>query len=409
MRNAPYDNHSPVVSVSPSVARWNPPPPPFPLRRSKPKSPVRRWTTAVLLAALPLIVPITAQASCSVTPTTQHTPSEVLRTQKEIIQDLNAASQELARVVPSPAAMQDAVKRRELAPKMVPLLKRMLADVKDFDTLNPNAQSQIAQTENQFQMTLALLGDPDTLGELKALSDSKIPATAAQAQCSLLLVRWIQADKDATLQAGVLSDLQKTAHANPMDENVFGLVALVVQDGAATPSLKEQALKILADDVKDPRAAEVIQRVQETATLNSLENAPLTLAGPLVDGKPFSTAKWKGKVILVDFWASWCPPCRAELSRVKAAYSQYHTKGLEVLGVSCDNSAAELQSFLADNKEIIWPQMFDASHTGWHPLATQFGINSIPTMFLIDKKGIVRTVDARQNFEELIPQMLNES
>ena len=284
----------------------------------------------------------------------------------------------------------------------------MLVDVGDFGKLNPDAKSQIEQTANQFQMTLALLGDTETLDALKAMSESRIPAKAAQAQCSLLLVRWVQANKDAELQSGILSDLQKIAHANPMDANVFNLVALVVEEGAATPSLKDEALKILADDVKNPRAAEIMQRVQETATLHSLENRPLTLAGPLVDGKPFTSTDWKGKVILVNFWASWCPPCRAELPRVVEVYSQYHNKGLEVLGVSCDKSAADLQSFLADNKDIVWPQMFDASNAGWHPLATQFGINGIPTMFLIDKKGIVRTVNARANFEELIPKMLTE-
>ncbi len=392
-----------------AIARWNPRIRPFPFKRSMLKISMRRLTTALMLAALPAIAPINVMANESVAPTTQHAPGSVARTQTEIIQDLNAASQELARVAPSPTSILDAEQRKEIAPKMIPLLKRMLVDVRDFGTLNPNAQSQVMQTENQCRTTLALLGDPETLDALEALSASKTPATATQAQCSLLLVRWIQANKDATLQSGILSDLQKTARANPMDENVLGLVALVVQEGAATPSLKEQALKILADDVKNPRAAELLQRVQETASLNSLENTALTLAGPLVDGKPFTTADWKGKVILVDFWASWCPPCRAELPRVQAAYSQYHNKGLEVLGVSCDNSAAELRSFLADNKDIIWPQMFDASHAGWHPLATQFGINSIPTMFLIDKKGIVRTVDARENFEELIPKMLNES
>jgi thiol-disulfide isomerase/thioredoxin len=389
--------------------RWNPRTRLFPFKRSMLKVSMRRLTTALMLAALPAIAPINALANESVAPATQCAPTPMARTQSEIIQDLNAASLELAGVAPSPTSILDAGQRKVVAPKMIPLLKRMLVDVREFGTLNPDAQSQVAQTENQFQTTLALLGDPETLDALKALSASKTPATAAQARCSLLLVRWIQANKDATLQAGILSDLQKTARANPTDENVLGLVALVVQEGAATPSLKEQALKILTDDVKDPSAAEVIQKVQETASLNSLESTPLTLAGPLVDGKPFTTADWKGKVILVDFWASWCPPCRAELPRVQAVYSQYHNKGLEVLGVSCDNSAAELQSFLADNKEIVWPQMFDASHAGWHPLATQFGITSIPTMFLIDKKGIVRTVDARQNFEELIPKMLNES
>ena len=55
-----------------------------------------------------------------------------------------------------------------------------------------------------------------------------------------------------------------------------------------------------------------------------------------------------------------------------------------------------------------WTQLFDEKTPGWHPLATQFGIDGIPTMFLIDKKGVVRTVKARENFEELIPKMLDE-
>ena len=370
---------------------------------------MRRWTTMLMLAAVPAGAPIDVMARGSAAPTTQQVPSSVVRTQQEITQDMNAAGQELAGLASSPSAILDADTRKALAPKMIPLLKRMLADVQEIGKLNPDAQPQVTQTANQFQMTLALLGDSGTLDALKAMSSSKIPAEAMQAQCSLLLVRWIEANKDAALESKILSDIQKTAQANPQDENVFGLVAFVVQQGATTPAIKQQALKILTDDVKDPRAAQVIQMVQGSATLSALENTPLTLAGPLLDGKPFTTADWKGKVILVDFWASWCAPCRAELPRVEQAYSQFHDKGLEVVGVSCDKSATDLKSFLADNKDIVWPQMFDSSQPGWNSLAAQFGINSIPTMFLIDKKGIVRTVDARTNFEELIPKLLSES
>jgi len=375
-------------------------------RKQLPGISVRRWTTTLMLAALPAAAPICAMASDSAAPTTQQVPGSLVRTQQEVTKDMNAAGQELAGLASSPSVILDADTRKALAPKMIPLLKRMLADVQEIGKLNPDAQPQVTQTANQFQMTLALLGDSGTLDTLKASSNSKTPAEATQAKCSLLLVRWIQANKNAALQSSILSDVQKTAQANPADENVFGLVAFLVQQGPATPALKQQALKILTDDVKDPRAA---QMVQGSATRSSLENTPLTLAGPLVDGKPFTTADWKGKVILVDFWASWCQPCRAELPRVAQAYSQFHDKGLEVVGVSCDKSASDLQSFLADNKDVAWPQMFDASQPGWHPLATQFGINSIPTMFLIDRKGIVRTVDARTNFEQLIPKLLSES
>ena len=123
------------------------------------------------------------------------------------------------------------------------------------------------------------------------------------------------------------------------------------------------------------------------------------------------TKDWKGKVILVDFWATWCGPCIAELPKVKKIYKDYHDKGLEILGVSCDSEAGELKGFIAKNPDMPWPQLFDAQQNpklNWHPLAKEYGINGIPTMFLIDKKGVVRTVEARQEFEELIPKMLQE-
>ena len=82
-----------------------------------------------------------------------------------------------------------------------------------------------------------------------------------------------------------------------------------------------------------------------------------------------------------------------------------------MLGVSNDFAADDLKKFLAENKDMPWPQLFDASAAAqqqWNPVTLAYGINGIPTMFLIDKKGVVRTVSARENMEELIPKMLAE-
>jgi cytochrome c553 len=79
----------------------------------------------------------------------------------------------------------------------------------------------------------------------------------------------------------------------------------------------------------------------------------------------------------------------------KKAYADWHGKGLELLGVSCDNDPEDLSKFLAENKDMPWPQLFDAKENPklqWNPLAKEWGINGIPTMFLIDKKGILRSV-----------------
>ena len=112
--------------------------------------------------------------------------------------------------------------------------------------------------------------------------------------------------------------------------------------------------------------------------------------------------------MLVNFWATWCAPCKDDLPSLKKLYAQYHAQGLEIVGVSCDNDGQELVKFMGQNKDMAWPQMFDASQPGWHALANQYGINQIPAVFLIDRKGILRSAEAHDKLQKLVPELIKE-
>jgi peroxiredoxin len=107
-------------------------------------------------------------------------------------------------------------------------------------------------------------------------------------------------------------------------------------------------------------------------------------------GKPLSIANYKGKVVLIDFWATWCAPCVAELPSVSKAYEKYHSKGFEIIGVSLDQDEAKLTSFIKQ-KSMTWPQYFD----GDRKLAEKYGVESIPATFLLDGEGKILAKDLR--------------
>lgn len=124
-----------------------------------------------------------------------------------------------------------------------------------------------------------------------------------------------------------------------------------------------------------------------------------------LSGKPVSFAAFRGKYVLVDFWASWCGPCRAENPNVLKAYQQFAPKGFTVIGVSLDDNAEKWKKAVEDDK-MPWTQVSDLK--GWkNELSTYYGIQGIPSNYLVNPEGVIiarnlRGADLEAKLAELL-------
>jgi thiol-disulfide isomerase/thioredoxin len=106
-----------------------------------------------------------------------------------------------------------------------------------------------------------------------------------------------------------------------------------------------------------------------------------------VGGKPLTLSAFRGRVTMIDFWATWCGPCRGEMPNVISTYRKYHSQGFEIVGISLDQNHDDLVNF-TQAQGMAWPQFFDGQ--GWHnKLSTQYGVHSIPMDYLLDRHGVI--------------------
>lgn len=338
------------------------------------------------------------------------------RSAQQIATEIQKVGEDLAPLFSSTQDLFEPAKRQAAAPKAVPALKKMIRLLDEVIASRPAGASQ-GQEKTQLMALLIALGDQDAAEQVGTMASSAVADECAAGRSAQLFAAWLLTDGDAGAQQKVVDDLAALARKYPAEPAVAG--AAIMLAGTTRPDsaeLRQKISGIVTGTLKGSAAANAAKqlelmnnRFEAQAKLRALEGRPMTLEGPTPSGAHFSTADFKGKVVIVDFWASWCGPCKKELPKLKKVYAQYHTQGLEVVGVSCDNTGEELLQFLSHNKDMPWPQLFDAGNPGWHALAAQYNVNSIPTMFLIDRKGIVRSVEARANIEKLVPELLKET
>ncbi|MGE4102485.1 MAG: TlpA family protein disulfide reductase [Pirellulales bacterium] len=204
---------------------------------------------------------------------------------------------------------------------------------------------------------------------------------------------------DAESVPGLLDEVETYFAAEKPDERHQRLAIATIRllrsltDEAEVKRRSQSLGKLLAASA-DRKLARYGKRLAEGGASDeqSLVGQPLEIEGATVDGLPFDWKAYRGRVVLVDFWATWCGPCKAELPHLKQAYDRLHAQGFDIVGISLDRDRAALETFLAENP-LGWPILFHEG--GQHPMAEKLHVRAIPFTLLVDRNGNVVAQNVR--------------
>ena len=256
------------------------------------------------------------------------------------------------------------------------------------------------------------LGQANRRAQFEALQEKRLhdPTLPAEEKFDLRAQRIAKMlmDDEGTNRAPVLAKAEQATRdlqeEFPKREESNELLLMVAQGYLDLDDV--QKARALTEDVAKKGSGDAKEQAQAQLKKLNLLGKPFDLKFTDLSGKEQSTKNYAGKVVLVDFWATWCGPCRAALPEVKEIYAKQHAKGFEILAISFDKDKDTLNKFIAEEK-MSWPQYFDG--LAWeNKIGRRFEISSIPTVWLIDKKGNLRDLNGRQSLATKLEKLLAE-
>jgi len=264
----------------------------------------------------------------------------------------------------------------------------------------------VERWQDQLMMTEGNRPMPNLLAELQEVlagtKNAKLKADAAFYR-TILEVQTGEGDAEE-----VLKTVEKFIQIAPKDERGAMLLNTIANALKGSPRQAELYKRVVADYPQSPYADPARRTLRRLDSVGKPFELEFTDA---IKGTTIAMKDLRGKVVVIDFWATFCEQCVAEMPKLKEIYARYHGQGVEFIGVSLEESKEEggldlLKGFVARN-EIPWPQYYQGN--GWDSaFSSSWGIAALPAMFVVGKDGKLVSVDAFGQLDEILPELLKK-